>query len=196
MNNLLQAVRDYAILFLTENISSELTFHNIGHTYEVVAAVREISQESVLSEEDICALQVSAWFHDCGYAFCYKGHEQESKRIAGNFLENFGCEKDFIQKVLECIDSTKYPQNPVSEIEKIICDADLFHLTRTNYPKYEKALRLEFEKYLGLIFTDEEWQMQNNDFLKNHQYFTDYGQNILAKFKEVNVQLANDFIKN
>ncbi|WP_346984602.1 HD domain-containing protein [Chryseobacterium sp. POE27] len=118
MNNLLQAVRDYAILFLTENISSELTFHNIGHTYEVVAAVREISQESVLSEEDICALQVSAWFHDCGYAFCYKGHEQESKRIACNFLENFGCEKDFIQKVLECIDSTKYPQNPVSEIEK------------------------------------------------------------------------------
>lgn len=196
MNNLLQAVRDYAILFLTENISSELTFHNIGHTYEVVAAVREISQESVLSEEDICALQVSAWFHDCGYAFCYKGHEQESKRIAGTFLENFNCEKDFIQKVLECIDSTKYPQNPVSEIEKIICDADLFHLTRTNYPKYEKALRLEFEKYLGLIFTDEEWQMQNNDFLKNHQYFTDYGQNILAKFKEVNVQLANDFIKN
>ncbi|WP_346984603.1 hypothetical protein [Chryseobacterium sp. POE27] len=81
-------------------------------------------------------------------------------------------------------------------MKKIICDADLFHLTRTNYPKYEKALRLEFEKYLGLIFTDEEWQMQNNDFLKNHQYFTDYGQNILAKFKEANVQLANDFIKN
>lgn len=175
MNNLLQAVRDYAILFLTENLSSELTFHNIGHTYEVVSAVHEICQESELSEEEICTLQVSAWFHDCGYAFCYKGHEEESKKIAHNFLENFGCEKDFIHKILQCIDSTKYPQNPVSEIEKIICDADLFHLTRTNYTKYEKALRLEFEKYLGLIFTDEEWQMQNNDFLKNHQYFTEYG---------------------
>jgi len=191
MNNLLQAVRDYTILFLTENLSDQLTFHNIGHTYEVVSAVREISQESILSEEELCILQVSAWFHDCGYAFCYKGHEEESKRIAENFLENFGCEKGFIEKVLQCIDSTKYPQNPVSEIEKIMCDADLFHLTRTNYPKYEKALRLEFKKYLELIFTDEEWQMENNDFFKNHQYFTDYGQNILAKFKEVNVRLMN-----
>lgn len=195
MNNLLQAVRDYVILFLTENLSNELIFHNIGHTYEVVSAVREICQESELSEEDICILQVSARFHDCGYAFIYRGHEQESKRIASDFLGNFGCEKDFIQKVLQCIDSTKNPQNPISEVEKILCDADLFHLTKTNYPKYEKALRLEFEKYLGLVFTDEEWQMENNDFLKNHQYFTEYGQNTLAKFKEVNVRLTNDFNK-
>jgi predicted metal-dependent HD superfamily phosphohydrolase len=191
MNNLLQAVRDYVILFLTENLSEQLTFHNIGHTYEVVSAVREISQDTKLSEEDVLTVQVAAWFHDCGYAFCYKGHEDESKRIARNFLENFGCEESFIQKVLQCIDSTKYPQNPTSDIEKIICDADLFHLTRTNYPKYEKALRLEFEKYLGLIFTDEEWQIENSDFLKNHQYFTEYGKKILAKFKEVNVQFVN-----
>jgi predicted metal-dependent HD superfamily phosphohydrolase len=191
MNNLLRAVRDYVILFLTENLSSELTFHNISHTYEVVAAVREIIQENVLSEEDICALQVAAWFHDCGYAYRYRGHEEESKRIAQTFLENFNCNADFIHKVLKCIESTKYPQNPTSDIEKIICDADMFHLTRTNYSKYEKALRLEFEKYLGLIFTDEEWQMENTDFFRNHQYFTEYGQNVLAKFKEVNIRLMN-----
>lgn len=191
MNNVLQAVRDYIISFLAENISDELTFHNIEHTYEVVAAVHEISKETLLSEEDNYVLQVSAWFHDCGYAYCYKGHEEESKRVAKNFLESLNCEKDFIEKVLQCIDSTKYPQNPVSEIGKIICDADMFHLTRTNYHKYEKALRLEFEKYLGLIFTDEEWQMKNNDFLVNHQYFTTYGQSFLTKFKAVNLLLMN-----
>ncbi|WEK71338.1 MAG: HD domain-containing protein [Candidatus Chryseobacterium colombiense] len=192
MNNLLQAVREYVIHFLTERLSAQLTFHNIEHTYEVVSAVLQISEKSVLSVEDRCALQVSAWFHDCGYAFCYKGHEEESKRIAQNFLGNLGCETDFIQKVLRCIGATQYPQNPSSEIEKIICDADMFHLTRTDYAKYEKALRLEFSTYLGLIFTDEEWQMENNDFLKNHQYFTEYGQQVLAKFKEVNVRLMND----
>lgn len=164
MNNVLQAVRDYAILFLTENLSDALTFHNIEHTYEVLAAVREISQENLLNEEDLFALQIAAWFHDCGYAYCYKGHEEESMRIAKNFLENFGCEKAFIEKVLQCIGSTKYPQDPTSEIEKIICDADLFHLTKTNYSKYEKAIRLEFENYLGLIFTDEEWHVKNKDF--------------------------------
>lgn len=195
MNNVLPAVRDYVILFLAENLSDQLTFHNIGHTYEVVAAVHEISKETILSEEDNYVLQVSAWFHDCGYAYCYKGHEEESKRVAKNFLESLNCEKDFIEKVLQCIDSTKYPQNPVSEIDKIICDADMFHLTRTNYFKYQKAIRLEFEKYAGLTFTDEEWQMENKDFFKTHQYFTEYGQDFLAKFKEVNLLLMNSTSK-
>lgn len=191
MNNLLQEVRDYVILFLTENLSQQLTFHNVNHTYEVVSAACEIARENTLSDEDFCALEIAAWFHDCGYASCYKGHEEESKRIAKNFLENSNCDKSFIDKVLKCIESTKYPQNPVSEIEKILCDADMFHLTRTNYNQYEKALRLEFEKFLGLIFTDEEWQMENHIFLQHQHYFTSYGQDVLEKFKDVNIQLMN-----
>jgi len=191
MDNLLQAVRDYVIVFLTENLSQQLTFHNINHTYEVVSAVREIAGENTLSDEDLCALEIAAWFHDCGYAFCYKGHEEESNRIAKNFLENFNCDASFIDKVLKCIESTKYPQNPVSNIEKVICDADMFHLTRTNYHMYEKALRLEFEKFLGLTFTDEEWQMENHIFLQHQHYFTSYGKDVLEKFKDVNIQLMN-----
>jgi len=191
MNILLQAVRDNVILFLTENLSPQLTFHNITHTYEVVAAVREIARENTLSDDDFCALEIAAWFHDCGYAICYKGHEEESKRIAKNFLENFNCDASFIDTVLKCIEATKYPQNPVSEIEKIICDADMFHLTRTNYNQYEKALRLEFEKFIGLTFTDEEWKIKNLAFLQNQQYFTLYGQSVLKRFKDVNIQLIN-----
>jgi len=176
MNNLLQVTKHYVVLFLTDNLSEELTFHNIGHTFEVVEAVQEIIDQTALSEEDGLIIKTAAWFHDCGYAFCYKGHEEKSKIIAKDFLENFGCKKVFIEKVLQCIESTKFPQNPTSDIEKIICDADMFHLTKTNYHQYEKALRLEFEKYLGLIFTDEEWKMENSDFFRNHQYFTKYGQ--------------------
>jgi len=123
--------------------------------------------------------------------FTYKGHQDESKRIAKNFLENSNCDKPFIDKVLKCIESTKYPQNPTSDIDKILCDADMFHLTRTNYYQYEKALRLEFEKFLGLIFTDEEWQMENHTFLQHQHYFTSYGQDVLEKFKDVNIQLMN-----
>lgn len=191
MNNLLQQVRDYVISFLTENISPQLTFHNITHTYEVLSAVREIARETTLSEEDFRALEIAAWFHDCGYAICYKGHEEESKKIATNFLENSNCDASFIDKVLKCIEATKYPQNPVSDIEKIICDADMFHLTKTNYKTYEKALRFEFEKFLGLTFNDEEWKVKNLAFLQNQQYFTLYGQNVLERFKDVNIQLIN-----
>lgn len=191
MNNLVEAVSNYVKLFLSENLSDQLTFHNIKHTYDVVDAVGEIGLQTHLSDYEMRIVQVAAWFHDCGYVTCYKGHEEESKRIAKTFLQNFGCENSFVNQVLQCIDSTKYPQHPTFLTDQVMCDADMFHLTKTNYCQYEKALRLEFEKYLGLIFTDEEWKMKNNDFFSNHQYFTPYGQNILSKFKEVNVRLSN-----
>ncbi|MFY7816175.1 MAG: HD domain-containing protein [Chryseobacterium taeanense] len=189
MDNLVEAVSSYVTLFLSENLSEDFSFHCMGHTYDVVNAVREIGAQSNLSEEEMLILKVAAWFHDCGYVNLYIGHEEESKKIAQNFLENFGCEKDFIDAVLSCIASTKYPPKPSSLLEKVLCDADLYHLTLPNYSKYEKALRQEFEKYLGLIYTDEEWLEKNLSFLKNHEYYTDYGQKVLAKFKEVNIQL-------
>jgi predicted metal-dependent HD superfamily phosphohydrolase len=191
MDNLVKAVSSYVILFLSENLSENLSFHSIGHTYDVVGAAREIGAKSNLSEEEMLILQVAAWFHDCGYANTYMGHEEESKKIAKNFLENFGCKENFIHDVLNCIDSTKYPSKPFSLLEKVMCDADMYHLTKPNYPKYEKALRQEFEKYLGLIYTDEEWLKKNCNFFKDHQYYTDYGREILTKFKEVNIQLMN-----
>ncbi|WP_261512345.1 HD domain-containing protein [Chryseobacterium paludis] len=192
MDNLVEAVSSYVILFLSENLSENLSFHSIGHTYDVVGAACEIGIQSNLSEEELIVLQVAAWFHDCGYANVYTGHEEESKKIAKNFLENFGCGKKMIDIVLSCIESTKYPAQPSSLIEKVMCDADMYHLTRPNYPKYEKAIRQEFEKYLGLIYTDEEWMAKNFNFLRAHQFYTDYGQKILSKFKEVNVQLINN----
>lgn len=191
MDNLVEAVSRYVKEFLSENLSEHLSFHNIGHTYNVVAAAREIGSQCGLSREEMQIVKVAAWFHDCGYVNTYRGHEEESKKLAKTFLEGYGCEKGFIESVVTCIESTKYPQNPSSLIEKILCDADLYHLTRPNYPKYEKALRKEFEKYLGLCYTNEEWQKENCSFLTQHQFHTEYGQKILAKFKAVNLQLLN-----
>ncbi|UWX61786.1 HD domain-containing protein [Chryseobacterium oranimense] len=189
MNNLIEAVRNYVTLFLSENLSDELSFHNIGHTYEVADAVREIGLQAHLSEEEMRIVQVSAWFHDCGYANAYIGHEEESKELAKSFLDSSGCDKGFTEAVLQCIDSTKYPPKPSSLLEKVICDADMYHLTKANYRKYDKAIRKEFEIYLGLVYTDEEWQMKNYRFLTEHQYYTDYGREILSRFKAVNIQL-------
>ncbi|MDQ0595197.1 putative metal-dependent HD superfamily phosphohydrolase [Chryseobacterium ginsenosidimutans] len=191
MDNLVEAVSSYVTLFLSESLSKDLSFHCMMHTYDVVSAALEIGTQCHLSEEEMLVLQVAAWFHDCGYVNLYIGHEEESKKIAQNFLENFGCEKDFIDAVLSCIDSTKYPPKPSSLLEKVLCDADMYHLTCPNYPKYEKAIRQEFEKYLGLSYTDEQWALKNCNFFKDHEYYTDYGRTVLAKFKEVNIKLMS-----
>lgn len=189
MNNLIEAVSSYVILFLSENLSNELVFHNINHTYEVVAAAREIGYQCYLSDNEMLALEVAAWFHDCGYANTYLGHENESKKIAEVFWEIMDVKKILLIVFLNCIESTKYPSKPSSLIEKVLCDADLYHLTRTNYTKYEKALRKEFEIFLKLIYTDKEWLKKNCWFLSDHTYYTDFGQEVLSKFKETNIQM-------
>ncbi|MGX5690283.1 hypothetical protein [Arcticibacter tournemirensis] len=102
-------------------------------------------------------LMVAAWFHDCGYAHTYIGHEEESKKEAISCLEKRGCDPAFICSVLDCIEATKFPQNPRSTVERVLCDADIYHFTKVSYPQYAKAIRSEFETYLSRTYTDEEW---------------------------------------
>lgn len=191
MENLIGKVSDYVSSLLTDTLSSDLLFHNVRHTYEVVAAVQEIGNQSHFTEEQMNILVVAAWFHDCGYTVAYSGHEQESKRIAKAFLETQSCDEAFINAVQRCIDATKFPQRPATETEQALCDADLYHFTKPGYASCTKALRHEFKTYLALSYSDEEWVAQNCALLQQHRYFTGYGQNVLQKFKQVNIDLLS-----
>lgn len=197
MNNraLINSVSDFVTRFLTKNLSHRFSFHNLQHTKEVVAAANEIAVQHHLSEEECIVLLTAAWFHDCGYTVTYIGHEEESKKIATKFLKDFGCDETFINSVLNCIEATKFPQRANSLIEKILCDADLYHFTRPNYKDYEQALRKEFEIYLGKNYTDEEWQKGNYSLLTEHRYYTSYGREVMEKYKAVTLKLLNNKAK-
>ena len=53
--------------------------------------------------------------------------KQESISWQPNFYNSTGrCE--LIQRVSSCIQATRMPQSPLSQVEKIMCDADLYHL--------------------------------------------------------------------
>lgn len=95
---------------------------------------------------------------------------------------------------MACIEATRFPQNPESAEEKVLADADLYHFTKPDYPRYEQLLRKEFQVYLGKTFTDKEWALTNYNLLKNRNYFTDYGKNILQKFKDFNIKRLEGMI--
>ncbi|MFT3910463.1 MAG: HD domain-containing protein [Ferruginibacter sp.] len=190
-SDIIEDVAGYVYSFLRKHLSADLHFHNLQHTYRVVEAAKEIGKNCNFSEEEMNILITAAWFHDCGYAITYLGHEQESKKIAGEFLEARSCEPDFVSLVLNCIEATRYPQKPLTKIEEAICDADLYHLTKPDYPTHEKALRLEFEICLGRQYSDDEWLKENCRMFASHSYFTSYGKNVLEKFKAVNFNLLN-----
>ncbi|MBB1642727.1 HD domain-containing protein [Sphingobacterium sp. UME9] len=189
MKELVILVEDYVSALLKDELSVDLCFHSLTHTLEVVEAAKEIGGVCNLDDSEMEILTVAAWFHDCGYAYTYTGHEEESKKVAENFLKKVTANTEFINSVLACIEATKFPQCPKNRIEMALCDADLFHLTRTSYPRYAHAIRKEFEIFLHQVYSDAQWHTVNCNMLLTHSYWTVYGQNILNRFKEVNIGL-------
>lgn len=181
-------VKEYVEELLSSKLPNYICFHTLMHTQEVVKAVIEIGGECHFSYSQIEVITLAAWFHDCGYTTTYTNHEESSKTIAMNFLKKNNYSNEKIVQVLACIEATRFPQNPESAEEKVLADADLYHFTKPDYPRYEQLLRKEFQVFLGKTFTDKEWALTNYNLLKKHNYFTDYGKNILQKFKEVNIK--------
>ena len=187
-DEVLKTVKEFCTALLAQKLEEDLYFHNLSHTIEVAEACMEIALESGLTHEEINIVSIAAWFHDVGYCYTYKDHEFESINIATAFLNLLRTDEATIKLVIGCILATKIPQQPGTILEKIICDADLYHLSRTNYNQYEQALRKEWEIHLQLFHTDAEWNFGNYKLLSAHSYFTFYGLQVLQPRKEENIK--------
>lgn len=172
---------------LSRFLPSDLYFHNLEHTQEVVLACQFIAEESGLPAMEIDLLLIAAWFHDTGYIVDYDSHEQYSEQIALNWLAESSLNKLDQSKIIACIRATQMPQRPHTLLEEIMCDADLIHLSTEEYEQKAALLHKEWKCIRGLNPSPKEWMISNLDFLTNHQYFTLYGQQILEVRKERNI---------
>ena len=162
-------------------------FHNLGHTLLVVNGVKRIGKAEGLSKDELFILELAAFLHDVGYTEKYWGHEEESARIAAEFLGANGLALEKIVLVKKCIVATKFPQHRVSKLEQVICDADFYHFSLPDYQDYASRLKTEWETNLDLFYTDVEWDELNLKMLSAHVYFTDYGGKILQQKKALNI---------
>ena len=176
---------------LKNNLKPELTYHNYNHTHYVVEAAKEICEASELSEEDTEIILLAAWFHDTGFSKTVEGHEEESANIATEFLAKQNYPSNKIEKVVGCIRATKMPQNPKTELEKIMCDADVSNLGKKIYAERNELLKVELENLNGKDYSQEEWLRHEVDFLSKHQYFTPFASLNYAPRKAKNVAELN-----
>jgi hypothetical protein len=79
------------------------------------------------------------------------------------------------------------PQSPLSQVEKILCDADLMHLSTEDFKAKNGLLKQERENILKTKISKKEWRKGNIQLLENHKYFTDYGQQYLEPNKQDNL---------
>ncbi len=187
---LLAAAREFATEILRNQLSKDVSYHNLGHTENVVSACEQMADYYQLQPEDKEALLIAAWFHDTGFsAGKSQGHEEVGKQLAVSFLEQHNASLSLVNKVAGCIDATKMPQSPTSLIEQILCDADLFHLGTNEFTVKNEELRQELTGFSGEDVSRKKWRKMNIAFMENHQYFTDYGKRKLQPVKEQHIKI-------
>lgn len=181
--------------YLLKNIksltaASTFCFHDKSHVEDVVSAVEIMADYYALSERDRFIVMCAAFFHDVGYLTGGPDdHELRSAEIAEEFLREQGVDEDSIIQVKGCILATKMPQRPKYILEKIVCDADLFHFGGDNFQERNKLMRKEAEVLLGRPIAKSVWREQTINLMKNHHYHTDYARQTREQTKQNNLRL-------
>jgi len=163
-------------------------FHNFRHTEDVVSAVKDIATRSELNADEMELAIVAAWLHDLGYKYGAENHEESSARLAEELMERINIPLKKIKIISSAILSTRLPQRPRTLMEKVLCDADLFHLSNQTFEEKGELLRKEWKATGFREMTDQEWIQHNIDFMADHKYHTPYGQTLLAEGKKKNIK--------
>ncbi len=163
-------------------------YHNLEHTKEVVDAAMEIASRSELTEENLETVILAAWFHDVGYSCNAQNHEDESIRLMKEKLTQFGVADERIREIAEIIKSTQMPQSPKDQLSKIMCDADLYHLSTDFFQTRSEELRKELADICDNDFSEKEWKKVTAEFMSAHTYFTNYAKLILEPKKKKNLK--------
>ena len=196
LKSLVELSSKFVTALFADELSVQLSFHSAYHTGNVVIAAQEIGIKVGLSPEELNLVTIAAWFHDTGYTKGYAGHEQLSVNIARDFLADNGLNAQHIEKITSCILATTFPQRPTNALEMVLCDADFYHFSRANYPKFEASLRREWQTCLNMHYTDEQWNAINLEMLTKHKYFTVYSKTVLQTRKQKNIDNLKKIIKD
>ncbi|MEM6524154.1 MAG: Pycsar system effector family protein [Bacteroidota bacterium] len=184
---LLKSSREYAESIL-KKLPKGYYYHNLEHTRDVVEAVSKIGASSNLTDEDLELVLLAAWYHDLGYSCNYESHEDESIKLMRKKLTELGLEQYKIEKVASIIKSTEMPQSPVDELGKIMCDADLFHLSSGAFEDKSEELRKELAEICNKKFDQDEWRHSTVEFITSHSYFTNFAKVKLEPKKKKNLK--------
>ncbi|MFX0556503.1 HD domain-containing protein [Maribacter sp. CXY002] len=175
MDTIIQKSEVFVTHKLGNEINEKYLYHNLRHTQRVVNSTKELIDGEKVTEKDKEKLLVASWFHDLGYLESLQDHEEQSCRMAREFLSEEGCDKSFVDAVCALIMATKMYYVPKDDLEKIMRDSDSSHFAKKSFVQTSELLREELS-LLGLAdFTIDEWRKENINLLRvKHRYFTDF----------------------
>jgi predicted metal-dependent HD superfamily phosphohydrolase len=196
----LKIVDHYIRELFRDELPNGIKYHDADHTLHptkgVVAIANDIAIAENISEHDRELLITAAYFHDTGYIREYDKNEPIAARMAGRILKLIGYKPNEIEKIQNMILSTDLAVLPKTHVEKILCDADLDHLGRSDFLEFDAKLR-EGRSNRGLdVSDDEKWYSGTLNLLKKHEFYTESRKNLREKEKKKNIQKLSNKLKN
>lgn len=180
---------------LEKELPSFLHYHNYKHTIDVVNQAELIGYGEGVDDLDILLLKTAALFHDSGHIIGYDNHEFFGTQIAREILPKWKYTQEQIDKICQLIMATKLPPNPQTLLEKIMCDADLDYLGRSDFIPVSNSLYDELRAQ-GKEIDINTWNKQQVKFLTGHQYFTSTALRLREIGKEKQIERLKKLIED
>lgn len=162
---------------LENELPKNLYYHNLKHTIDVITEVEIIGRKEGINDQDMLIIKTAALFHDTGFILSYNEHEECSVKMARHILPKYFYSEQQIDQVSNLIMHTKFPPEPKTNLEMIMCDADLDYLGRTDFIPVSGNLYRELKEHSKIKSIDD-WNRLQIKFIENHQYFTETARNM------------------
>lgn len=193
---LIKKIKKHVLECFQDKDVPEYPFHNKAHTIYIAEKAAMLADHYQLNDEDYAVVMAAAWFHDIGYLTVPADHEQESARLAEDFLLKKYADIRFIAAVKACIRATKIPQTAADLNQQIVCDADLFGLGTDDFFKNNKLLRRESMLLNNREISKTDWRKDTAGFLEQHTFYTDYCRLLLDGKKAENLAKLKEKIQD
>lgn len=187
----LNIVDGYIRDLFRDELPDGIQYHDANHTLHptrgVVAVANRIALSENISELDRELLITAAYFHDTGFIRAYDKNEPIAARMAGRILKLIGYKPGEIKRVQQMILATDLECEPKTQVEKILCDADLDHFGREDFFKLDEKLRAG-RRIRGLDVSDDaKWYNGTLEVIQKHQYYTESQKKLRDKAKQKNL---------
>ena len=184
-----EEIKSKILHHLSGHLSKDLWYHGVHHTIDVEnQAIRIAMGENTDDPEDILLLKVACLYHDAGFLETYFDHEVVGCNLARKELPAFGLNPAEVDIVCGMIMATKIPQKPQTKLEEIICDADLDYLGREDFYPVSQTLFSEL-KARGYVATENDWNLIQINFFRQHQYFTSTTKKLREEKKQQHLEM-------
>lgn len=171
---------------LSAELPPYLTYHSVAHTRYVVKKAIYIAEKENLPQDQLYLLKVAALYHDIGFIFGPKNHEEKGCEIVWEELPKRGLSDEQIRQTCDMIRATKIPQQPTSHAAEILADADLEYLGTSLFGEVSEYLFQEM-CFFNKDLTREAWNEIQVNFISSHSYHTKFCKRYKEFRKTVNL---------